>query len=251
MVSSTPSSTASTRSSAARGRHQQPALPAERDIGLDELRGEERPGRRRPVREVVLDLAPGFAGLAVLAVLVVLVARQPMAMFDLGQQQVGPVLVALVDDEVGAQPGMADAAIGQRLDHLGVDRRRPAAQVVDQLLVFGEVERIGVVAGIVGSAVALGVLQGLAGLVVAAPGVGGHPRTLTPRGRISFARSALWTIGTTRTHRSTRGGDDGEDTRRRTATTRPARVATAQPTACPWASRPSSPAPASGSPGLV
>ena len=111
-----------------------------------------------------------------------LLRHQPVAPLDLRQERVGAVLLPFVDDEVRAEPAVGDAGLGQRRRHVRVHVERPIAEVVDELVLFGEVERIDIVAGVVDLAGTIArrlTDRGLAGVVVlAAAGVAGHRGTL-------------------------------------------------------------------------
>jgi hypothetical protein len=48
-----------------------------------------------------------------------------------------------VHDEVGAVPGVGDLRLGQHLGRLGLQVDRPTGQLVHDLLLLGEVERVG------------------------------------------------------------------------------------------------------------
>ena len=63
------------------------------------------------------------------------------------EQRVRRILVPFVHDQVGPLPAVGHARLGERLGHLGVDADGPRAQVVDELLLFGQIEGIDVVAG--------------------------------------------------------------------------------------------------------
>ena len=167
---STSSSTASTRPSSAAARHEQTALPAEGHVGLDETAGEHAPRRAVPLRQVVLDLAPGLALRGQLAV-------EPVAARSIASRSASAVSSwrSCTTRSVPSQP-WRDTGLGQRLRHLGVDVDRPRAQVVDDLLLLGELERVDVVTRIWRCALPFDRLAGL--VVVAAAGVGGHRGTL-------------------------------------------------------------------------
>ena len=152
-----------------------------------------------------------------------------MPALDGGQQRVSGVLVPVVDDEVGADPAVADAGLGHGLRHLGVDVDRPGAQVVDQLLLLGELERIDVVARVRRSALPFDRLAGL--VVVAAAGVGGHRAHPNAPPAVYF-RSPVRGSGPGLQHHARSTSKEAtmvKKIRRRTATAWLARVATVQP----------------------